>query len=239
MDKQHIKYLNKNGYIRELSEAVKKCCSMFGLTIEGDFGQVINDLADLIMELNPKATLEDIKRAFRNAAKGMYGVHYKLTTVVLYHFVREYFGTQTQRVNVHNYEEEEHVERNPLQDRKNFMRHMYDFHINDRTIYGGWHYVYETMLLHGWISDNELASEMDEAYKVLEERLKMEKFNKPELRHSIDREIAQLADLNNGTLRSKAMEMACRRQFDEWRSSGITPDDIYVQITKISTSERF
>lgn len=233
MEIQQIKYLNKNVYLRELGEAVKKCSSMFGLKIEGDAAQVLNDLADFIMELNPKATMEDIRRAFRNAAKGGSGAVYKLTTVVLYGFVKDYFGAQAQRVNVHNYDDEVFVERDRLQDAKSFMRHMYDFHTSGRRIFGGWHYAYDTMLGHGWLKDEDLAAEMDNAYETLKENLQQQKYMNPHQRHSIDREIAELADYSNKTLQDKAKEIACRKVFDYWKEQGVTPDAVYANVNKV------
>lgn len=233
MDEKPIRYIKNNDLIREISAITQKYVSMFGYPVEGNFGECMRNLTELLLELNPNMKLSDISRAFRNAVKGQYGAVYKLTTHTLYRFVSDYFSTQGNKVNCQNIEEEMYVERDRLQDAKSFMRHMYDFHTSGRRIFGGWHYAYDTMLGHGWLKDEDLAAEMDNAYETLKENLQQQKYMNPHQRHSIDREIAELADYSNKTLQDKAKEIACRKVFDYWKEQGVTPDAVYANVNKV------
>lgn len=228
-----IKYINNNNLKKELSILVANLANLSATQIEGDAEMVITNLANYIMEINPMATLNDVRIAFRNAVKGHYGQFYKLSVVQMLHFVKEYFNTQTSKVNCHYYDDEPIVERNPLLDRKNFMKFMFEFHTDDRKIYGGWEYVYETMLAHGWVSVPELAGELNNAHKVLVTELESRKFSRPDIRREIDRELLELTDAGNLTLQYKAQELLCRRKFGEWHEQGVTGDDIFRQTIKI------
>lgn len=228
-----IKYINDNALKKELSMLVANLANLSATQIEGDAEMVITNLANYIMEINPMATLNDVRIAFRNAVKGHYGQFYKLSVVQMLHFVKEYFNTQTSKVNCHYYDDEPIVERNPLLDRKNFMKFMFEYHTDDRKIYGGWEYVYETMLAHGWVSVSELASELNNAHKVLKAELESRKFSRPDERREIDRELQELTDAGNLTLQYKAQELLCRRKFSEWHEQGVTGDSIFAQTIKI------
>jgi hypothetical protein len=228
-----IKYINDNSLKKELSILVANLANLSATQIEGDAEMVITNLANYIMEINPMATLNDVRIAFRNAVKGHYGQFFKLSVVQMLHFVKEYFNTQTSKVNCHYYDDEPMVERNPLLDRKNFMKHMFEFHIDDRRIYGGWEYVYETMLAHGWVSVSELAGELNNAHKVLKAELESRKFSRPDMRREIDRELQELTDAGNMTLQYKAQELLCRRKFSEWHEQGVTGENIVAQTIKI------
>ena len=228
-----IKYIKDNELKKELSILVANLANLSATQIEGDAEMVITNLANYIMEINPMATLNDIRIAFRNAVKGHYGQFYKLSVVQMLHFVKEYFNTQANKVNCQYNDDEPMVERNPLLDRKNFMKHMFEFHIDGRKIYGGWDYVYETMLAHGWVTEEELASELNNAHKVLRAELESRKFSRPDQRREIDRELHELTDAGNLTLQNKAQEFLCRRKFDEWHEQGVAGDDIFAQTIKI------
>lgn len=229
-----IRYIKSNDFKRELTLLAGNLANMSATQIDGDAEQVISTLAEYIMELNPMATLNDIRIAFKNAAKGHYGQFFKLSMVQMYHFVKEYFANQTNRVNCQYIEEEPQAPRNRLMDRKNFMAHMYAYHISGERIYGGWHYCYETMIANGWATDNDLTANLQKAYKALAEELETRKFAHPEQRHEIDRMLAEIADCNNSKLISKAQEMTCREKFDEWHSIEITPDNVFAQTLKIN-----
>lgn len=228
-----IKYIKDNELKKELSILVANLANLSATQIEGDAEMVITNLANYIMEINPMATLNDIRIAFRNAVKGHYGQFYKLSVVQMLHFVKEYFNTQTSKVNCQYDDDEPMVERNPLLDRKNFMKFMFEFHTDDRKIYGGWEYVYETMLAHGWVTESELAGELNNAHKVLKAELESRKFSRPDERREIDRELQELTDAGNMTLQYKAQELLCRRKFSEWHEQGVTGDDIFKQTIKI------
>lgn len=228
-----IKYINDNALKKELSMLVANLANLSATQIEGDAEMVITNLANYIMEINPMATLNDVRIAFRNAVKGHYGQFFKLSVVQMLHFVKEYFNTQTSKVNCQYNDDEPMVERNPLLDRKNFMKFMFEYHIDDRKIYGGWGYVYETMLAHGWVTESELASELNNAHKVLKAELESRKFSRPDERREIDRELQELTDAGNLTLQYKAQELLCRRKFSEWHEQGVTGDDIFAQTIKI------
>lgn len=228
-----IKYIKDNDLKKELSILVANLANLSATQIEGDAEMVITNLANYIMEINPVATLNDIRIAFRNAVKGHYGQFFKLSVVQMLHFVKEYFNTQTNKVNCQCYDDEPIVERNPLLDRKNFMKHMFEFHIDGRKIYGGWEHVYETMLANGWTTESELASFLNEAYKVIKAELEMRKYKDPSTRHEVARELEDLANYNNLSLQYKAMELLCRRKFDEWHGQGVTGDSIFTQTIKI------
>lgn len=229
-----IKYIKDNDFKRQLSVLAGNLANLSATQIDGDVEQVISTLATYIMELNPMATLNDIRIAFKNAAKGHYGQFFKLSMVQMYHFIKEYFANQTNRVNCQYIEEEPQAPRNRLTDRKNFMAHMYAYHTSGERIYGGWHYCYETMIANGWATDNDLAANLQKAYKALAEELETRKFAHPEQRHEIDRMLTEIADCNNRKLINKAQEMTCREKFDEWHSIGITPDNVFAQTLKIN-----
>lgn len=228
-----IKYINDNSLKKELSILATNLANLSATQIEGDADMVITNLSAYIMEINPMATLNDIRIAFRNAIKGHYGQFYKLSVVQMLHFVKEYFNTQTSKVNCQYNDDEPMVERNPLLDRKNFMKHMFEFHIDGRKIYGGWKFVYETMLAHGWVTEGELASELNNAHKVLRAELESRKFSRPDMRRDIDRELQELTDAGNLTLQYKAQELLCRRKFSEWHEQGVMGVDIFRQTIKI------
>ena len=229
-----IKYIKDNDFKRELSVLAGNLANLSATQIDGNVEQVISTLATYIMELNPMATLNDIRMAFKNAVKGHYGQFFKLSMVQMYHFVKEYFANQTNRVNCQYIEDEPQAPRNRMLDRKNFMAHMYQYHTTGGKIYGGWHYCWETMLANGWATEEDLAANLQKAYEALAEELETRKFAHPEQRHEIDRQLAEIADVNNRTLNRKAQELSCREKFDEWHKLGVTPDDIFTQTLKIN-----
>ena len=228
-----IKYVKESELKKELSILATNLANLSATQIEGDADMVITNLSAYIMEINPMATLNDIRIAFRNAVKGHYGVFYKLSVVQMLHFVKEYFATQANKVNCQYDDEEPKVERNPLLDRKNFMVHMYEFHTGGRRIYGGWEHVYETMLANGWVTEGDLAGMMNEAYRALTSELESRKFKDPSLRHEVARELAELANAGNPSLQYKAMEMLCRKKFDDWHERGVTAQGIFAKTVKI------
>lgn len=229
-----IKYIKDNDFKRQLSVLAGNLANLSATQIDGDVEQVISTLATYIMELNPMATLNDIRIAFKNASKGHYGQFFKLSMVQMYHFIKEYFANQTNRVNCQYIEEEQQPPRNRMLDRKNFMAHMYQYHATGCKIYGGWHFCWETMIANGWATDNDLAANLQNAYKALAEELETRKFAHPEQRQEIDRMLAEIADCNNRKLINKAQEMTCREKFDYWHSIGITPDNVFAQTSKIN-----
>ena len=80
-----IKYIKDNELKKELSILVANLANLSATQIEGDAEMVITNLANYIMEINPMATLNDVRIAFRNAVKGHYGQFYKLSVVQMLH----------------------------------------------------------------------------------------------------------------------------------------------------------